>query len=78
MICDFCQGPTIARRVKKHHWHKNRPFVLENVTAEVCRECGERYYQATTLDAIDRLLEGDYPIKEKLQVEVFEMHEAVS
>jgi hypothetical protein len=40
------------------------------VAAEVCQECGERYFHATTLDAIDRLLDGDHPVKETLQVEV--------
>jgi hypothetical protein len=36
----------------------------------VCQQCGERYYHATTLDAIDRFLESDHPVKETLQVEV--------
>lgn len=70
MKCDFCQAQTKARVVKKHHWHKGRLYVVENVKAEVCQECGERYYHATTLDAIDRLLEGAHAVKEKLEVEV--------
>jgi YgiT-type zinc finger domain-containing protein len=70
MTCDFCRGRTVKRRVKKHHWHKGRLYIVENVPAEVCRQCGERYYHATTLDAIDRLLDTDHPVKESLQVEV--------
>ena len=70
MICDFCGGKTKLRRVKKHHRHKGRLYVIENVPAEVCQECGERYFHATTLDAIDRLLDSDHPVKETLQVEV--------
>jgi YgiT-type zinc finger domain-containing protein len=70
MICDFCQGETKPRRVKKHHRYKGRLYVIENVPAEVCQECGERYFHATTLDAIDRLLDSDHPVKETLQVEV--------
>jgi YgiT-type zinc finger domain-containing protein len=73
MICDFCQGQTKARRVRKHHRHNGRLYVVENVPAEVCQECGERYFHATTLDAIDHLLDGDHPVKETLEVEVVTM-----
>jgi hypothetical protein len=44
--------------------------VIENVPALVCPNCGERYYHATTLDAIDRFLREDHPVKERLDVEV--------
>ena len=70
MICDYCHGKTIRRLFKKHHWHDGRLYVVENVPAEICRQCGERYIHAKTLDAIDRLLRGDHPVKKKMQVEV--------
>ncbi len=73
MKCDFCKGKTVTRRVKKHHWHKGQLFLVEKVPAEVCRDCGERYYHATTLDAVDRLLLGDHQVKKKLSVEVVEL-----
>jgi YgiT-type zinc finger domain-containing protein len=73
MTCDFCQGQTTSRKVTKHHWYKGRLFIIENVPAQVCRQCGERYYHATTLDAIDHLLSSDHPVKENLQVEVVSM-----
>jgi len=68
--CDYCQGKTKARRVKKHHDYKKRLYIVENVTAEVCQECGERYFHATTLDAIDRMLDGKHKVKKTLKVEV--------
>jgi len=70
MICEFCEGTTEPRRVKKHHWLYGKLYVLENVEAEVCQECGERYFHASTLDAIDRLLETEHPVKQNLRVEV--------
>lgn len=70
MICEFCRGTTETRRVKKHHWLHGKLYVVENVKAEVCRECGERYFHASTLDAIDHLLEAEHPVKQSLQVEV--------
>ena len=50
--------------------HGARLYIVENVDAEVCTECGERYFHATTLDAIDKLLAGDHVVKEVLSVEV--------
>jgi YgiT-type zinc finger domain-containing protein len=70
MTCEFCGGQTTEKHVRKHHWLRGRLYVLENVVAEVCRDCGERYFHAKTLDAIDRLLGGEHPVKESLQVEV--------
>jgi YgiT-type zinc finger domain-containing protein len=70
MICEFCGGQTTKRLVRKQHWLHGKLYLVENVEAEVCRECGERYFHARTLDAIDRLLEGKYEVKENLQVEV--------
>ena len=69
MTCDFCPGPTRPRRVTEHRY-KGRLYVVENVPAEVCSECGVRYFHASTLDMIDRFLESDHPVKGTLQVEV--------
>jgi YgiT-type zinc finger domain-containing protein len=70
MICEFCGGQTTTKKIRKNHWLHGKLYILENVEAEVCIECGERYYHAEILDSIDRLLEGEHPVKDKLQVEV--------
>ena len=56
MTCEFCNGRTSKKKVKKQHWLHGRLHVVENVAAEVCRECGQRYFHAKTLDAVDALL----------------------
>lgn len=70
MICEFCKGSTNTRRVRKQHWLHGKLYIVENAKAEVCKECGERYFHASTLDEIDCLLETEHPVKESLQVEV--------
>ena len=70
MKCEFCNGETVQRKVRKQHWFNGRLYVIENVTAEVCSECGERYFHATTLDKLDAMISGDHEIKEVLSVEV--------
>jgi YgiT-type zinc finger domain-containing protein len=70
MTCARCGSETERRKVKKQHWHKGRLYLIENVDAEVCTECGERYYHARTLDKLDALVEGEHEVKEVLSVEV--------
>jgi len=70
MVCDFCGARTVKRKVRKQHWLHGRLYIVENVEAEVCPECGERYFHATVLDKIDQLLESEHRVKECLDVEV--------
>ena len=70
MVCEFCGGETIKKKVKKQHWLHRRLYIVENVSAEVCSECGERYFHAKILDEIDRLLETVHDVKDRIEVEV--------
>jgi YgiT-type zinc finger domain-containing protein len=70
MICEFCGGKTIKKKVKRQHWLHGKLYIVENVDAEVCTVCGERYFHATTLDEIDRLLLTEHEVKERIDVEV--------
>jgi hypothetical protein len=45
-------------------------YIVENVQAEVCTECGERYFHAKTLDAVDEYLSKKHSVKKKISVEV--------
>jgi YgiT-type zinc finger domain-containing protein len=70
MKCEFCNSEITQKKVKKQHWFQGKLYIVENVDAEVCRECGERYFHATTLDKIDHVIAGDHPVKALLSVEV--------
>ena len=70
MKCEFCDGKTIIKKVRKQHWLNGKLFIVENVEAEVCAECGERYFHATVLDDIDRFLSADHAVKERMDVEL--------
>ena len=70
MNCEFCGGKTEKKKVKRQHWLHGRLYIVENVEAEVCSECGERYFHAKILYGIDSFLESTHTIKERLEVEV--------
>lgn len=73
MICEFCGGQTAKKRVKRQHWLNGKLYIVENVPAEVCSQCGERYFHTTTLDKLDNLLESKHNVKEKIEVEVISL-----
>lgn len=70
MKCEFCNSETDRKKVRKQHWLKGKLYIVENVDAEVCKECGERYFHASTLDKIDNMIIGEHDVKEVLTVEV--------
>ena len=70
MVCEFCGGQTAKKKVKKQHWLRGKLYIIENVEAEVCTECGERYFYAKILDQIDYLLETKHDVKDLIHVEV--------
>jgi YgiT-type zinc finger domain-containing protein len=69
-MCEFCRGETVKKKVKRQHWLRKKLYIVENVEAQVCQECGERYFHATVLDAIDEFLSKEHAVKENLNVEV--------
>jgi len=38
MNCEFCNGQTIKKKVKRQHWLNGRLYIVENVETEVCPE----------------------------------------
>lgn len=73
MICEHCGATTLKKAVTKQHWLHARLYIIEDVDAEVCPQCGERYFHAATLAGIDKLLESDHEVSRRLSVEVVPM-----
>ena len=70
MKCEFCNSETVRKKVKKHYWLTGKLYIVENVDAEVCPACGERYFHAAILDRIDQMIAKDHPVREVMSVEV--------
>ena len=75
MICEFCEGHTVKKRVTKLHWFQHNLYMIEGVEAEVCAECGERYFHATVLERIDTVLEREHIVKKNIAVEVVNLED---
>ena len=70
MLCEFCGGKTKKKEVRRQHWFNKKLYIVENVSAQVCTECGERYFHAKTLDSIDNFLSHKHPVKARIDVEI--------
>ena len=57
--CEFCEGTVKPRAVKREAFKSKDGFIiLEDVTIGVCDQCGNRYYCADTLRAVDEIGTG--------------------
>jgi YgiT-type zinc finger domain-containing protein len=53
--CEYCNGKLRTKTVTVHYRHKKKLVLIENVPARVCRRCGERYYDATTVEKMEAI-----------------------
>lgn len=57
--CEYCEGTVKAKTVKREAFkHKKQFVVLEDVTIGVCSICGNRYYTADILHAVNDIATG--------------------
>jgi YgiT-type zinc finger domain-containing protein len=70
--CYYCKGPLRRRRIEHMHEWGGERFLIKNVQAEVCGQCGEAFLGPATLKEIDRLVSNGRP-KGHVSVAVFEL-----
>jgi len=70
--CFYCKGPLRKKKIEHmHEWGKQR-FLIRNVSAEVCQQCGEAFLAPATLKEIDRIVTKGKP-DGHVSVAVFEL-----
>ena len=69
--CEYCTGTVKPRVVEREAFkHKNGFIILENVTIGVCDTCGNRYYSAEIIHAVEDLANGRKQAERNEQVPV--------
>ena len=57
--CEYCEGTVQPRTLSREAFkHKNGFIILEDVTIGVCDVCGNRYYSADILHAVQAIATG--------------------
>ena len=55
--CSVCGGQVVHKNVEKIcTWGGHIIAIAKNVPADVCEQCGERYYEAKVIEEIDARL----------------------
>ena len=70
--CYFCGGPTSRGLVTAEHWWGGELALFQHVPADVCQQCGERYYDAETVGRMDELRQRVRP-EQTVAVPVFDL-----
>jgi len=69
--CQYCQGTVRPKKVSREAFkHKNGFIILENITVGVCDECGNRYYSADLLHAVQDIASGKKPFERTEKIPV--------
>jgi len=55
-LCDFCGGELQPQRVNLNIWQDGELILCEDVPADVCTQCGEKYLHAKVAQQVERFL----------------------
>ena len=54
--CHFCGGKVSERKITvDYRWGENLVAIIQNVPAGVCEVCGEQYFKARVVKAMERV-----------------------
>ena len=75
MKCAFCKGNTEDRLTTYVQEYEGRVVIIENVPAEVCTECGEKFIRPEVAEKIQRLVWEQPAPKRRADVPVYDLAE---
>ncbi len=72
--CHFCGGEVSEKNITvDYRWGDKLVTVIKNVPAGVCEVCGEQYFKASIVKAMERVARSRKKPKETLKVPVREL-----
>jgi len=75
--CFFCKGKLAQEKVSvDFRWGKDL-IVIEDVPAMVCRQCGEKYFDAEVYKEMERLAKGRIKPLKRLTIDVIKLDHPV-
>ncbi|CAG0965449.1 hypothetical protein ANRL3_01155 [Anaerolineae bacterium] len=73
--CSFCEGELADALVQHPYRWAGKIYLFENVPAQVCRQCGEKYFDALIVEVMERVVLGKVKPKRTVRVPVFSFGE---
>lgn len=72
--CHFCKGKVSEQKVTvDYRWGDDLMTVIKNVPVGVCAECGEKYFKADVVKAMEKTARSRRKPKDFIQVPVREL-----
>ena len=71
MNCYFCGGGVELRKVDHVHKWAGKIYLFKGVSAEVCTQCGETYFDSVELEKMDVLVTSARQPQQTLSIPVF-------
>lgn len=78
-FCEYCNAPLTGEEklVTVYRHRHGKHFIFEQVPAQVCPRCGERYFSAVVVREMDRLMRRPKTFANLIQVPVIALRPAV-
>ncbi len=70
--CMYCGGHLELRHVNRLQQYQDRWVIIENLSALVCTQCGERYYTPEAHDLVVELITGKRPPERTEVVNIYD------
>ena len=71
--CSICGGRISKKPVTINQEIDGKLFIIENVSAEVCNQCGEILYSPSTMRELQKLVWSKPEPKKEIKVPVLDM-----
>ena len=72
--CHFCGGEVLERKIiVDYRWGEKLVTVIKDVPAGVCEVCGEQYFKAAIVKAMEQLARSKKKPRQVLKVPVREL-----
>ena len=68
--CEYCAGTIKPKKATVEHWYDGKLVIIRDVPIGVCNKCGERYYEAETLEQLDMIAQESESAQERMSVPV--------
>jgi YgiT-type zinc finger domain-containing protein len=75
--CYFCGGKVKEEEVNIDFWWGERLIIFKEVPAEVCQQCGEKFFDAKIYKEMERMSQAEAKPSKSITVNVIEFKEAL-
>lgn len=74
--CLYCKGSLVEKFIDRVQQYDDHWYLIENVPALVCTQCGETYFTAEAHDLVLRLVQSKQPPTRTEQLDVIDASKA--